>query len=103
MMKSERPPWGVTVKMADSLILKDLYTKFRDPKTIKSYEKLISNEAKKLNTNLNIMEVCGGHTHTIMKYGLKQLLPKNINFIHGPGCPVCVMSKERIDMAITLA
>ena len=103
MTKSERPPWGVTVKMANNLNLKDLYTKFRDPKTIKSYENLISNEAKKLNKDINIMEVCGGHTHTIMKYGLKQLLPKNINFIHGPGCPVCVMPKERIDMAITLA
>jgi len=49
------------------------------------------------------MEICGGHTHTIMKYGLKQLLPQNISFIHGPGCPVCIMPKERIDHAITLA
>lgn len=49
------------------------------------------------------MEVCGGHTHTIMKYGLLQLLPENIHFIHGPGCPVCVMPKERIDQAAALA
>jgi hydrogenase expression/formation protein HypD len=49
------------------------------------------------------MEVCGGHTHTIMKYGLQQLLPENISFIHGPGCPVCIMPKERIDHAIALA
>ncbi len=102
-MKSERPPWDVTVQMTHNLKLKDLYTKFRDAKTINSYEKLISNEAKKLSKDINIMEVCGGHTHTIMKYGLKQLLPTNINFIHGPGCPVCVMPKQRIDMAITLA
>ena len=49
------------------------------------------------------MEVCGGHTHTIMKYGLPQLLPANIKFIHGPACPVCIMPKERIDHAYVLA
>jgi hydrogenase expression/formation protein HypD len=49
------------------------------------------------------MEVCGGHTHTIMKFGLPQLMPENIKFIHGPGCPVCIMPKERIDHAYTLA
>ncbi|HHD74803.1 MAG TPA: hydrogenase formation protein HypD, partial [Nitratifractor sp.] len=47
--------------------------------------------------------VCGGHTHTIMKFGLPQLLPENIKFIHGPGCPVCIMPKERIDHAYILA
>ncbi len=87
----------------NSLSLKDLYDEFRKPKTIKSYAQLIEKEALKLEKELGIMEVCGGHTHTIMKYGLKQLLPKNIKFIHGPGCPVCVMPKERIDMAIILA
>ena len=43
------------------------------------------------------------HTHTIMKYGLHQLLPASIEFVHGPGCPVCIMPKERIDQAIELA
>ncbi len=85
------------------LELKDLYDGFRNPDVIKSYKKLIDKEASKLNKNINIMEVCGGHTHTIMKYGLNQLLPENINFIHGPGCPVCVMPKERIDHAYALA
>ncbi len=83
--------------------LKDLYEKFRDPKTIKALAKEIEKEASKLNRDINIMEVCGGHTHTIMKYGLLQLLPKNINFIHGPGCPVCIMPKERIDHAYILS
>lgn len=41
---------------------------------------------------LRIMEVCGGHTHAIFKFGLDQLLPENIEFIHGPGCPVCCCS-----------
>jgi hydrogenase expression/formation protein HypD len=86
-----------------NLELKDLYDKFRDPKTIKALAKEITKKAKKLERNLSIMEVCGGHTHTIMKYGLKQILPKNINFIHGPGCPVCIMPKERIDHAYILA
>jgi len=86
-----------------SLELKDLYDKFRDPKTIKALAKLIAKKAEKLERELNIMEVCGGHTHTIMKFGLKQILPKNINFIHGPGCPVCIMPKERIDHAYILA
>jgi hydrogenase expression/formation protein HypD len=86
-----------------ALELKNLYDDFRDAKTIKTFASLIQKEAKKLNRNINIMEVCGGHTHTIMKYGLPQLLPENINFIHGPGCPVCIMPKHRIDHAYILS
>jgi len=85
------------------LSLKDLYFKFRNPDAIKALNKLIHKEAEKLKEPMRVMEICGGHTHTIMKYGLKQLLPENITFIHGPGCPVCVMPKERIDHAIILA
>ena len=85
------------------LELKNLYDDFRDPKTIKALADLIKKEAKKLDRSINIMEVCGGHTHTIMKFGLPQLMPQNINFIHGPGCPVCIMPKHRIDHAYTLA
>ncbi len=86
-----------------SLKLKDLYDGFRDPDTIRSLAKQISHEAQQLSEPLRIMEVCGGHTHTIMKYALPQLLPDDISFIHGPGCPVCIMPKERIDHAIALA
>ena len=86
-----------------SLELKNLYDDFRDASTIKAYASLIAQEAQKLDRTLNIMEVCGGHTHTIMKYGLPQLMPKNITFIHGPGCPVCIMPKHRIDHAYVLA
>ena len=85
------------------LQLKDLYDGFRNPDVIKTLAQTITDEAKNLKEPLKIMEVCGGHTHTIMKYGLKQLLPENIDFIHGPGCPVCIMPKERIDHAIALA
>ncbi len=85
------------------LELKNLYDDFRDSKTIEAYAKLIEQEAEKLDRDINIMEVCGGHTHTIMKFGLPQLMPKNVHFIHGPGCPVCIMPKERIDHAYILA
>ena len=85
------------------LELKDLYDNFRDGETIKAYAKVIAEDAKKLKAPINIMEVCGGHTHTIMKFGLPQLMPENVNFIHGPGCPVCIMPKERIDHAYVLA
>ncbi|PSW04206.1 hydrogenase formation protein HypD [Photobacterium lipolyticum] len=51
---------------------------------------------------LQIMEVCGGHTHTIFKFGLDQLLPDGIEFVHGPGCPVCVLPMSRLDDFMTL-
>ncbi len=50
-----------------------------------------------------LMEICGGQTHTIMRYGLDDLLPKSIELVHGPGCPVCVTPLETIDKAIALA
>jgi hydrogenase expression/formation protein HypD len=50
-----------------------------------------------------LMEVCGGQTHTIMRYGLDELLPSNLELVHGPGCPVCVTPLETIDTAIELA
>ncbi|HET7441189.1 MAG TPA: hydrogenase formation protein HypD [Terriglobales bacterium] len=50
-----------------------------------------------------LMEICGGQTHTIMRYGLDELLPRSIELVHGPGCPVCVTPLETIDQAIQLA
>jgi hydrogenase expression/formation protein HypD len=52
---------------------------------------------------VKIMEVCGGHTHSIFKYGLESLLPPTVELVHGPGCPVCIMPKGRLDDAIALA
>lgn len=49
------------------------------------------------------MEICGGHTHSIMKFGLANLVGEHINFVHGPGCPVCIMPRSRIDEACKLA
>jgi hydrogenase expression/formation protein HypD len=51
----------------------------------------------------NIMEVCGGQTHAIVKFGIDELLPKSITLIHGPGCPVCVTPLEIIDQALDIA
>ena len=51
----------------------------------------------------NIMEVCGGQTHAIVKFGIDELLPKQITLIHGPGCPVCVTPLEMIDKALDIA
>lgn len=81
----------------------DLINSYRNPEIIKALAEDINNEALKLPRKINIMEVCGGHTHSIMKYGLNQLMPQNIEFVHGPGCPVCVMPKERIDHAYALS
>ncbi|MGB9674474.1 MAG: hydrogenase formation protein HypD [Anaerolineales bacterium] len=62
------------------------------------------NEIKKMVTRpWVLMEICGGQTHAIMKYGLEQILPPEIEFIHGPGCPVCVTSLELVDKAIQIA
>ena len=51
----------------------------------------------------NIMEVCGGQTHSILKFGIDELLPKRVTLIHGPGCPVCVTPLELIDQALEIA
>ena len=50
-----------------------------------------------------LMEVCGGHTHSIYKYGIDDLLPANVELVHGPGCPVCVIPMGRVDDGIAVA
>src|SRR5919197_398993 len=50
-----------------------------------------------------LMEICGGQTHSIVKYGVDYLLPKELELVHGPGCPVCVTSLEMIDKAHRIA
>ena len=67
--------------------------------------KLASDIARAADTerSYNIMEFCGGHTHAIFRYGVQDLMPDNVKFVHGPGCPVCVLPIPRIDAAIELA
>ncbi|HYB22858.1 MAG TPA: hydrogenase formation protein HypD, partial [Solirubrobacteraceae bacterium] len=50
-----------------------------------------------------LMEVCGGHTHAIYRYGLEGMLPDGVELVHGPGCPVCVLPMGRVDLALALA
>lgn len=50
-----------------------------------------------------LMEFCGGHTHAIFRYGVQDLMPENIRFVHGPGCPVCVLPVARLDQAMAMA
>lgn len=81
---------------------------FRDPELAKSLlqrlQKIMEKQPHFTPENpLYLMEVCGGHTHTIFKFGLDRLLPKSIEFIHGPGCPVCVLPMGRIDVCIEIA
>ena len=52
---------------------------------------------------INLMEVCGGHTHSIFRYGIEGMLPKEIELVHGPGCPVCVLPMGRVDDCVAIA
>ncbi len=65
--------------------------------------KIINSIKKVITRPWTIMEVCGGQTHSIMRFGLDQLLPPEVNLLHGPGCPVCVTPLELIDKAISIA
>ncbi|WP_026731088.1 hydrogenase formation protein HypD [Fischerella sp. PCC 9605] len=76
---------------------------FRDPSKAEALLWQIEKLSNLLGKNIKIMEVCGGHTHSIFKYGIEEVLPKAIELIHGPGCPVCVMPKGRLDDAIAIA
>ncbi|AWW28937.1 hydrogenase formation protein HypD [Echinicola strongylocentroti] len=73
---------------------------YRDPELAKLYLEKI---AKTVTQPWSIMEVCGGQTHSLVKNGIIDMLPKDITMIHGPGCPVCVTSLSLIDKAIHLA
>ncbi len=75
---------------------------FRDSTLAKGVSRLIAEEARD-DRQYRFMEFCGGHTHAISRYGIEDLLPSNVQMIHGPGCPVCVLPVDRIDVAIRLA
>ena len=80
---------------------------FRDPKAAKALlneiAKLVGEIGATKDNPVHIMEICGGHTHAIFRYGLDKLTPDGIEFIHGPGCPVCVLPMSRVDECVTLA
>lgn len=80
---------------------------FRDPEKAKTLAREIRAPVARIERAkqrpLQIMEVCGGHTHTIFRYGIQQLLPDAVEFVHGPGCPVCVLPMGRVDDCVALA
>ncbi len=73
---------------------------YRDAGSAKKYARLI---AKTTTRPWTIMEVCGGQTHAIVKFGVDELLPRDITLVHGPGCPVCVTPLELVDKAVEIA
>jgi hydrogenase expression/formation protein HypD len=73
---------------------------YRDAKLAQHYARRI---AQIVTRPWTIMEICGGQTHAIIKFGIDELLPKEITLVHGPGCPVCVTPVELIDKAIEIA
>jgi hydrogenase expression/formation protein HypD len=75
---------------------------YRDSRLARPLARAIANAADPA-ASYYFMEFCGGHTHSISRYGIEDLLPDNVHLIHGPGCPVCVLPVGRIDMAIRLA
>ncbi len=80
---------------------------FRDPVAAKgvlaAIEKVVTELGATKEKPVHIMEVCGGHTHAIFRYGLDKLTPPGLEFIHGPGCPVCVLPMSRVDECVEIA
>ena len=82
-------------------------SEFRDPKAAKGLLAEIARVAGQIGATrdkpVHIMEICGGHTHSIFRYGLDKLIHEGVEFIHGPGCPVCVLPRARVDECIQIA
>lgn len=80
---------------------------FREPekasKLFAHIESLAQEVSAQLGRPVQLMEFCGGHTHAIFRFGIEQMLSKNIELIHGPGCPVCVLPRSRVDDCVALA
>ncbi len=76
---------------------------FRDPVAARKLVATITAQVEELGRSVRIMEVCGGHTHAIFKFGLEEMLPPQVELVHGPGCPVCVLPVGRVDDAVAIA
>jgi hydrogenase expression/formation protein HypD len=70
---------------------------------VKEIEALVATIPLAKQRPLHIMEVCGGHTHSIFRYGVEGMLPREIELVHGPGCPVCVLPMGRVDDCVSIA
>jgi len=81
---------------------------FRDPAKaqalVEDIRRVLSRIPSSRRRPLQVMEVCGGHTHTIFRYGIQRMLPdEDLEYVHGPGCPVCVLPMGRVDDCVALA
>lgn len=80
---------------------------FRNPeaarKLLAAIERVVGEIGATAEKPVHIMEICGGHTHAIFRYGLDKLTPPGLEFIHGPGCPVCVLPMSRVDECVQIA
>jgi len=74
---------------------------FRDRELARKLATTIAQEANP-GRDYRLMEFCGGHTHAIFRYGVQDLMPANVRFVHGPGCPVCVLPTARLDQAMAM-
>ncbi|MEO8027096.1 MAG: hydrogenase formation protein HypD, partial [Bryobacteraceae bacterium] len=73
---------------------------YRDPKLAQG---LVAEIRRRVTKPWVLMEICGGQTHTLMRYGIDDLLPPEVELVHGPGCPVCVTPLELVDKAVAIA
>ena len=80
---------------------------FRDPEAARAVlghiEQTVADIGATPESPIHVMEICGGHTHAIFRYGLDKLTPAGLEFIHGPGCPVCVLPIARVDECVEVA
>ncbi|MCX7646105.1 MAG: hydrogenase formation protein HypD [Rhodobacteraceae bacterium] len=82
-------------------------SEFRDPVLARALLAAVAGKAEAIGATrerpVHIMEICGGHTHSIFRYGLDKLVHEGIEFVHGPGCPVCVLPMARVDECVAIA
>ncbi|RYH10809.1 hydrogenase formation protein HypD [Tropicimonas sp. IMCC6043] len=82
-------------------------SEFRDPELARGVLTAIARTVAEIGATaerpVRIMEICGGHTHAIFRNGIDRLVPEGLEFIHGPGCPVCVLPMARVDEAVRIA
>ncbi len=83
--------------------MQELTNRFKDPKKAEKISKKIKKIADTIDDEIKLMNVCGTHEATIVKHGIRKLIPDNIKLIAGPGCPVCVTPAREIDLSIKLA
>jgi len=80
-----------------------VFTVLKSAELVKRLAEEVKSLTRPFSRPVRIMEFCGGHTHAIIKYGIDRLLEGAVEFVHGPGCPVCVLPTERVDLALKLA